>query len=177
MSLRIPTALLLVSAIALAGCAGTPPSFRLISAGTYSGELIEPKLKTIYLSEDSLSLPGKNIKDPHLEVATTRILLLPETRFGIMYEFEGPRKRDRFTYRIVWTLPAPGLVSRKTGKVFQTREYEETSTVGYVGATGLWVEDMDDVMRYPEGTYSVELFLGEKSIFRQEFEVTKPAAK
>ena len=107
---------------------------------------------------------------PKLTLETTRVPARIGTRFGIRYVFRG-KKGETINYRVVWRYPSAGLTNPTTGKtVFETtREFsariDEPWCSGHVFSY--------DWGLVP-GNYVVEIWVGDRKLAGQFFEVYCP---
>jgi hypothetical protein len=160
--------LLCVSLATVAGCASAPVPIRVISVGTYSAEVLDtsraPK-RTKH--EQSMGL----LENPVLLDSSTSIPLVPNTRFGVVYVLEG-WSRKNYPSRVIWRYPPPGRLE-STGERVLSNEWNGVITGEWVDAKGFYIGRNID--RWPEGKYTLEIFVGSDLVIHQSFDVKRPA--
>ncbi|MFO1303883.1 MAG: DUF3859 domain-containing protein [Burkholderiales bacterium] len=144
-------------------------TFRILSAGTYSAEPVAKGAIARTPAEEAADF--EHVKGARLLDASTKIALVPGARFGVKYVVEGAKRGERYKCRVVWRYPAPGLLTTAGERVL-SGDLDATVTVGWVHAHGFHLDQ--DVERYPEGVYKLEIFIEDDLVLQQSFELFKP---
>jgi len=143
---------------------------RVLSVGTYSVEVADKAAKRLTLEEEKLDF--HYVRSATLLNSSTEIPLLPETRFGVMYVLDGSRKGARYPCRVVWRYPFPGVLD-STGQRVLSSEWNGYAFVDWVDVKGLYVRKDDE--EWPEGQYTLEVFIGSQLAIQQSFELKRPS--
>jgi hypothetical protein len=107
---------------------------------------------------------------PILTLETTRIPARLGTRFGIKYVFRG-NKGGTIDYRVVWRYPSQGLTDPATGKRVFSTTMRLTARIDEPLCSGhVFSYDWGLV----PGNYVVEIWVGDRKIAGQFFEVYCP---
>ena len=142
-----------------------PPVLERVWTGIYT--VIEARIV-----EDPSAALGKRLISgaPTLQLATTRIPARIGTRFGIRFVFRGA-KGTTVAYRHTWRYPARGLTDPASGKTIYESTASRSVRVDEPVHTGhAFVFDWGLV----PGPYVVELWVGERKLIEQSFDVFLP---
>jgi len=168
-----PLALLYLCTLTLAGCATAPApaTLRVLSVGTYS-------VKEVATTEQLARTPAEKaigfryVGEVVLIDSSTRIPLVSKARFGVVYVLEGLRQGDQYKCHVAWRYPPPGFLASNGERVL-SEELDTVLTADWVDSKGFYLDE--SIERYPEGTYTVEIFVGKQLILQQSFELTRPS--
>jgi len=150
---------------AFEACAGENPSVDVTWVGLYS------VTSSSKVSERN-SLSGEVSQSRGFQhVSTTaRIPAVKGTRFGFGFVLSDTDPQA-FKVRYVWRFPDGGLINTSTGQASDHFEIERSCKVGDSCANA-WVFNHDWELK--PGTWSAEVWLGQKMIVSRKFEVYLP---
>ena len=144
-----------------------PPEFVLLWNGIYTVSSAEK-------FDDPTQVTGKRSEAEqatHLR-DTTRIPARLGTRFGIGFMFRGRPDADFVKYRVVWRFPSIGIKNPKTKKTTSFVAFDRSCEInsrrcfrGYV---------FDEPWELVPGRWRLEIWMAQKMISQQEFEVMMP---
>jgi hypothetical protein len=101
---------------------------------------------------------------------TTTIKARRGVGFGIEYRLLGSPKDARVPLRSVTIFPAAGLRNPKTGERFERNEYIEDKEIGSLLLKGYTLDDDWEVV---PGTWTFQVWFGDKMLVEKSFTVTK----
>ena len=102
---------------------------------------------------------------------TTRIDAKIGTHFGFSYKIIGQPNNGEANITFVTVPPAPGLKNPKTGKVSTREEYSAAVLFNGTGYAGY---SFDEEWEIVPGTWTFELWDGQRKLASQSFEIVKP---
>jgi TonB family protein len=141
-------------------------TFTLLGAGTFSAESTtrEPDADSI----TGFRSVSKNVR---LVERTNQVRAVLNGRFGVIFKFSEPVPDERVRYRSVWTFPAGGLLNPATGQRTASESRNRTCPIGSECRL-LWTfsEEWERVA----GTWTIDIWLNEKWVATQSFNVTAP---
>ncbi len=142
------------------------PRFSQLWAGTYTPS---PHLAA---AQDGYLKDGQEGSKLLLEGTTVHAKL--KTSFGVAFKFESPDLAyHEVLYRIIWKLPAPGIVNPRTGKLVTT---DESIRFGEVNLFCLAGWRLDEEWELVGGDYTVEVWADGKRVVNETFHVVVDGA-
>jgi hypothetical protein len=154
--------------VAICGCDTRTPTvdrIDIVETGIYRADVSRnaPAPGTAFRSQATLV----NIS---LIEATTRIPARIGERFGMRYRVVGEPAKAELTLKIVFLVPEPGLRSA-TGVQMMRNESSTRRRVGEVHCVDIKFDDESDLVI---GTWTFEIWDGNRKLASQNFEVFKP---
>ena len=137
-------------------------------------DVVEFGIYTLDRKVDSVNAAG--IK----QSATTNIRLAAQTRiiplqknvsFGYRYKIVGKPKGAPVELRRVTIFPSPGVRPPSSSKLIERSERMLKRSIGETGHTSYMLEDDFELV---PGTWTLEIYVGQRKLVSQAFTVTKP---
>jgi len=146
--------------------AGTIDRVDITDAGLY-----ETKIEKAEKAPGTTTETRNALARTELLRKTTRIDAKIGTHFGFRYKIVGQPNDGEANITFVTLPAAPGLKNPKTGKVSTREEYSAAVTFNETGYAGYALgEDWEIV----PGTWTFELWDGQRKLASQSFEIVKP---
>jgi TonB family protein len=143
-----------------------PATFSLLAAGTFSAE-------STTREPDAASVTGftSMLKGVRLLERTNQVRAAIDGRFGLIFKFDGSVPNEPVTYRTVWTFPEGGLLNPATGQRTTSHSRTRNCQVGSE-CRSLWI--FSEAWERVTGTWTIDIWLNEKIVATQSFNVTPP---
>jgi Domain of unknown function (DUF3859) len=168
--LRLSLAFVMVLGISAASAQAQSPrvdSVVVVRAGLMQADTKVKEVKNKSISTGTLA---NYPDDPRVVTDTRNIAINGKTIFGIEAKFNGQPEGRTIKVRVVWHYPDPGIKNPSTG-VAKFRDEFETNQV--LGKTSSYYWTADNNFTHVPGVWTVELWLGERRLTRQEFTILK----
>ena len=109
--------------------------------------------------------------DYEFHTTTTTVPARLGAHFGFEYVLIGTPKGAKINVRKVVIFPQGGLTNPKTGKTVARNEYEDTIAIGDRGLRGY---SLDEDWEAVPGTWTLQLWLGDRKLAEKSFTLTRP---
>jgi hypothetical protein len=141
---------------------------RITWYGTFT--LGRAKRERVSGSANEISVQGSKVKPPM--VNSEQVPLAPDAMFGFGYVLNGGPADAHVKLRYVIKIPPPGAIDAATG---QTKLIDEGTYPGLrLGRGDLFIgESLADFKNPPAGTWTIELWYGERMLLEKSFVLAK----
>ncbi len=157
---------ILLAVISSAGQAQTVQRIEITEYGIYKSE-IEKKVATPGTPSGSVNI----LKDIRHVKTTTTVPAQLGANFGFRYKVIGQPDGATVRLRKVTIIPRPGIHNPKTGNTTVRSEYFLDRKIGETSFTNFTLEDAWEVV---PGTWTFELWAGDRKLASQSFTLVKP---
>lgn len=164
--MRTLLSLLLLATISSTASAQAIQRVEIADFGIYR---VEQKRATTGAADTAAGVLNGISPRTELAQATTKVPGRLGVHFGFRYKIIGSAPTAKL--KIVTLIPQPGIRNPNTGKTTEREEYVETEVVGAMQYTGYSFDNLWEIVL---GTWTKEIWDGDRKLASQTFNVVKP---